>query len=91
MLLENAVKHNVISKEQPLWVEVWSRGDGALVVRNNIQRRNILKGSTKVGLENICKRYQVLSRQQVEISENDRIFEVNIPLLKSRQYELTDH
>ncbi|MCB0662140.1 MAG: histidine kinase, partial [Saprospiraceae bacterium] len=57
ILFENAIKHNIISKKNPLTIEVFTNEDGKLVVRNNLQVKNNVMPGTKVGLENIKKRY----------------------------------
>ena len=79
LLVENAVKHNVASRKKPLKVEVFSQ-DGKLVVRNNLQRKNNIN-STGVGLANIKSRYQYLSDQTIEVTENETFFEVKVPII----------
>jgi len=80
LLLENAIKHNVISKSNPLTINIYSKGK-ELKVENNIQLKSTNIPSTKVGLKNIEKRYALVSDRQVTI-ENDGVqFIVSIPLL----------
>jgi len=81
ILFENVIKHNVISEKKPLTIEVFEK-DGKLVVRNNLQRKNQVMHSTKVGLDNIRRRYQFFSEERVEVSEDGQFFTVAIPLLK---------
>lgn len=80
MLLENAIKHNVISKKYPLLLEVTTSGS-YLMVRNNLQRKTTLEPSTKVGLNNIKSRYQFLTQTPVIIEESATHFSVKLPLL----------
>ena len=81
MLLENAIKHNEISKANPLVVKV-TNDDQYLVVENRIQPREIIKqDSTNVGLGNISSRYKALSDLPVEIVEDNDRFIVKVPLL----------
>ena len=81
LLLENAIKHNVISKSKPLVVEVKIKDD-CLVVENKIQPKSSQLPSTKVGLKNIEKRYALISDKSPSI-ENDGIqFVVSLPLLQ---------
>lgn len=80
MLLENAIKHNIISKDKPLTVKVTAK-DGFIVVSNNLQRRDLDQPSSGFGLKNITDRYSYLSSHKVEISENDSYFTVSIPIL----------
>jgi sensor histidine kinase YesM len=78
ILIENALKHNTISMEKPLTIEI-SETDGKLVVKNNLQRKNNSEG-TKVGLQNIINRYRHLSGKTVQVMETSDFFTVSIPL-----------
>ncbi len=80
-LVSNAVKHNEVSKEKPLVVEIFNKGD-ILVVRNNLQRRNEPENSTQLGLENIRKRYSLLSGQKPMFEIREESFVVELPLLE---------
>jgi sensor histidine kinase YesM len=80
LLLENAVKHNVITSEQPLRIEIFE-DDGYLVVENNINPKASLEKSTKVGLSNIKQRYQLVTDRQVVIEDENNVFRVKLPLL----------
>lgn len=80
LLLENAVKHNVITSEQPLRIEIYEE-DGYLIVENNINPKASLEKSTKVGLSNIKQRYQLVTNRQVVIEDTDNVFRVKLPLL----------
>ncbi|WP_375444196.1 sensor histidine kinase [uncultured Fibrella sp.] len=80
MLIENAIKHNVVSKESPLTIRIQQEGD-QLVVANNIQEKTILEKSTRVGLQNIINRYSLLTDRQVEVVRQGGLFTVKIPLL----------
>ncbi len=82
LLLENAIKHNVISRSKPLTITVEVK-DNYLIVHNKIQPKSTQLPSTKVGLKNIEKRHALLS-DKLPIIENDGTeFIVSIPLLKS--------
>lgn len=81
MLIENAIKHNIISQENPLSVKIYS-SKNSIIVENDLQRRNTIEeGSSGVGLENIKKRYEFLSGKTVEIEELDTIFRVTLPVI----------
>jgi sensor histidine kinase YesM len=80
MLFENAIKHNVISVEKPLTIEVFAEKD-KLVVRNNHQVKNQVMDSTGVGLENIRTRYRMLTDQEVEVIASQQYFTVLVPLI----------
>lgn len=86
MLIENAIKHNVVSKENPLKIKIQQEGNQYVVVENNIQEKTIFRGagreeSTRVGLQNIINRYGLLTDRQVEVIRSGGLFTVKIPLL----------
>jgi sensor histidine kinase YesM len=81
MLLENAIKHNIISEEDPLLIKVYSNNH-YIIVENNIQKKITLgEPSIGVGLENICKRYEFLSDTKVEVIQDQSMFQVKLPVL----------
>ncbi|MEE9363562.1 MAG: histidine kinase [Cellulophaga sp.] len=80
LLLENAIKHNVISKAKPLLINVAVR-DNKLVVDNKIEPKSTQLPSTKVGLANIEKRYTLISNESIEIKNDGNRFMVALPLL----------
>lgn len=91
LLVENAVKHNVIRSSRALTVEITSIDGGLLRVRNNLQKKTIAVGlenseSTQVGLANIRTKYQLLSQNQpglaeLTIEDGPKYFTVILPLL----------
>jgi two-component system LytT family sensor kinase len=81
MLVENAIKHNEISHENPLSLSIYNEGN-YLIVKNTLQRKSLIEKSTNVGLENIRKRYALASEIPVVIEEIKNSFIVKIPLLK---------
>jgi Histidine kinase len=80
MLVENALKHNEISKLNPLSISVFLE-DNCIVVRNNLQLKTNQNESTGIELSNIKARYGFLSTQPVSITEEDGFFTVKIPLI----------
>ena len=80
MLLENAIKHNSISVNKPLKVEIVEE-DGYVVVKNNLQPKKSEIISNKIGLENIKSRYKYLSDKDVLIEISNEEFIVKIPVL----------
>ena len=80
MLVENAIKHNEISHEHPLSINIYADGD-FLVISNTLQRKSILEPSTNTGLENIKKRYSLTNSLPVSVQEKDGLFIVQLPLL----------
>jgi sensor histidine kinase YesM len=84
MLLENAIKHNIITSDEPLSIHIFVR-DGYLIVQNNLQRKSVLEKAGNIGLENIKQRYEILSRRKVEVSDNDGFFTVKLPIINLQQ------
>ncbi|MEW7292086.1 sensor histidine kinase [Aquimarina sp. 2304DJ70-9] len=82
LLLENAIKHNIVSKAKPLLITVTIKAD-ALVVSNKIQTKSTQTLSTKIGLKNIEKRYQLISSKTPIVNNDGEHFTVSLPLLKS--------
>ncbi len=82
ILMENAIKHNIVSSEKPLKVNVFAE-NGRLVVSNNLQKKNQLSESTGIGLDNIRNRCRLLGGGQVEVTESGTNFTVSIPLIEN--------
>lgn len=82
ILLENAIKHNSISKDKPLIIDVFVDASHRLVARNNLQRKSSIESGTHLGLKNIVNRYRFLDNKTVEIMETESEFIVKIPLLE---------
>lgn len=80
LLLENAVKHNVVTSDKPLHLKV-SEENGVLVVSNNLQEKQVVKKSSGVGLANIQQRYGILTDKKVQITKTATAFSVELPIL----------
>ncbi|WP_299180108.1 sensor histidine kinase [uncultured Aquimarina sp.] len=80
LLLENAIKHNVVSRSKPLIINIAIIED-SLVVSNEIQAKSTKIPSTKIGLKNIEKRYQLISNKTPVIIDDGENFTVKLPLL----------
>jgi sensor histidine kinase YesM len=80
LLLENAVKHNMVTSSKPLHIKIYEDGNH-LVVMNNLQPKQIVKKSSGVGLDNIKQRYQLLTERKVYINQREKDFAVAIPML----------
>ncbi|MBO0936051.1 histidine kinase [Fibrella sp. HMF5335] len=83
LLVENAVKHNVILPDSPLHVHILTEGS-QLVIRNNLQRKNTAVHSTKVGLTSIATKYRLLGSCDISICEEAGQFVVKLPLLTAQ-------
>ncbi len=81
MLVENAIKHNIISGDEPLTVTIGVE-DGYLVVRNNLQVRTTVPESGNIGLNNIKSRYEYLTEKKFFIVNDGKEFIVRMPLIE---------
>ena len=80
LLLENCIKHNVVSEAKPLHVKI-SIENGQLVITNNLQKKEVLQDRKGVGLQNIVNRYGILTKRKVLVEENEKEFKVLLPIL----------
>lgn len=79
-LIENAIKHNIIDEESPLLIEVFTE-NGYFVVRNNLQKKNIVETSNQRGLANLASFYKYLSDQEIVVEDDGKYFTIKIPLI----------
>lgn len=82
LLTENAIKHNVVSKNKPLSIKI-SSSEKFIFVLNNLQKKKQTEKSTGVGLQNIKERYRLLSGKEVTVQESQQFFKVILPIIKS--------
>ena len=80
LLLENTVKHNVVSEQKPLHIRIFIEGD-YLEVQNDYQKKEVLQSRQGVGLQNIVDRYGIITNRKVLIEQNEKTFTVKIPIL----------
>ena len=83
MLIENAIKHNSFSRKEPLIVNVYNDASDYLVVQNEVKTKNSKVRSTKIGLDNIKKRYGIQTEKQLVVDTSDDRFTVKLPILTS--------
>nr|WP_293843917.1 histidine kinase [uncultured Arsenicibacter sp.] len=82
LLVENAVKHNVVSISKPLTIKIYTRGDGCLTVENKLQRRPRPDvTSDRKGLLTISQKYRLLGHPPIDIQETESVFMVTVPLI----------
>jgi LytS/YehU family sensor histidine kinase len=81
-LIENAVKHNEISKRNPLSILLMTTRNNSLIVSNPIREKLSLEPGTGIGLNNLSKQYKLLCGAEISISKSDGEFRVEVPLLK---------
>ena len=80
LLLENTIKHNIVSEKKPFHIKIFVK-DNYLVVQNDLQKKEVLQDRRGVGLQNIVSRYGILSNRKVLIQETEHIFAVHLPIL----------
>jgi ligand-binding sensor domain-containing protein len=81
ILVENAVKHNIVSKDKPLWIKIFEE-DGKLIIENNLQLKMIGEVSTGIGLENVMKRYRLITDKEPGIEKSSDIFRIKLPIIR---------
>lgn len=81
LLIENAVKHNIVSEKNPLTITIGCPQSGQLTVSNTLQRKIHTTETTGIGLRNIRHRYELLGDAQLEIRKTNGLFLVTLPLL----------
>lgn len=87
ILIENAIKHNEISKKNPFTIKIETSPDQNLVITNPIQERVSKEFSTGIGLSNLSKQYQYLAGKEITISNRNNEFRVELPLLNPSNNE----
>lgn len=81
LLVENAVKHNIVSKAKPLTIEIELKND-FIEVKNNLQPKSQKMTGTGTGLSNIIERYELLLGREVRITKSQDQFRVSVPIIK---------
>jgi two-component system, LytTR family, sensor kinase len=81
LLVENAVKHNRVQKENPLQIDIYSDATNRLIVRNNLSKRENSIESTGIGLRSINSRYKLLGQEGPTIQQEGQFFCVLLPLI----------
>lgn len=82
-LVENAVKHNVISKQHPLQIDIYTTADQFLVVSNQTHPKIEEDHSSGIGLKNLWGRYRMLTGKDLRIENRKGYFKVSLPLLNT--------
>ena len=82
LLVENSVKHNIVSKNKPLRIEIYSSEEKELLICNNLQLRQRKENSTGIGLRNINNKYVLLKESGFEWGPKDDKFIVKLPLIE---------
>lgn len=83
MLMENVIKHNVISKEFPLTIEIFTKDGNYLVMKNNLKKKPALN-TGNIGIENIRSRFEFFTDKPLLINESKTHFTVEIPIINNK-------
>lgn len=83
VLIENAVKHNSFSVDEPLHIVVKNDGENAIIVENEKRKKEHLTNSTQIGLKNLSKRLMLSAGRALEILDNEHTFQVRLPLART--------
>jgi sensor histidine kinase YesM len=85
LLVENAIKHNIASKESPLIIRIYGNQE-SLFIENNKQIKESTY-STHFGLKNLKKRFELLSERAIQVDNDENTFKVSVPLFKQSELE----
>ena len=80
LLLENTIKHNVVSEQKQLNIKIYIENN-YLIIENNLQKKEVLQTRKGVGLQNIIDRYALISKKKIIVSETENSFIVKLPIL----------
>jgi sensor histidine kinase YesM len=90
LLVENCIKHNVVSLDHPLKIRVYAEKN-RIVVENSVQLKKTPEASVGMGLENISQRYQHLAGEKIDILPTGNLFIIKLPVIyENRHYRGRD-
>src|SRR5690606_29877221 len=78
LLIENAIKHNILTEENPLTLHIDYLPEGLIQVKNNKKLKNIREASSSIGLKNLAERYKMISGNDIKVIDDDTEFIVQI-------------
>ena len=81
ILIENAVKHNIVSRQYPLCITIETTIDRELIVSNNYQPKPMSSAGAGIGLANLSERYMLKWQKNITIEQTDKLFRVTLPLV----------
>ncbi|MDH8701752.1 sensor histidine kinase YesM [Dysgonomonadaceae bacterium PH5-43] len=90
VLVENAVKHNVISSKYPLQITIETTDDAIIRVTNNIRLKPSSPTGGGIGLANLNERYMLIFNKEININQEDDCFIVEIPLIKKLEKQFNE-
>ncbi len=83
LLVENTIKHNIISQRKPLTIRIYTVENQYIVIENTLQHKKNIEESTGWGLSNIIARFEAFTSQKIEITESEDLFKVALPLIRA--------
>ncbi len=81
ILIENAIKHNIVARSRPLHIHIIQSAAGQVTVSNNLQPKLQAEASTGVGLDNVARRIELLTGKRIQVRRDESVFSVELPLL----------
>jgi LytS/YehU family sensor histidine kinase len=81
-LVENAIKHNIVSNKQPLSIDIIGREEGFVTVSNPIHPKKESEKGEGIGLINLAERYRLMTQKEIIIQSSEGIFSVKVPVIK---------
>ncbi len=91
MLLENAIKHNIVSQRKPLHIQVYNEGHQFVCMKNNVQEKSTEVEGTGTGIRNIRERYMLTFGLPVIITHSADAFTAKLPIIPIHEYTSTHH
>lgn len=89
-LIENAVKHNEISRRNPLRLGIVTSDNSSLIVTNTLREKFSREPGTGIGLSNLSRQYKLLCGRDIDIFKDAEIFRVELPLLNPKTDDSPD-
>ena len=87
LLVENAIKHNILTTAQPLKIVIKSNKENSTIsIENNLQPKLQIEDGSGVGLSNLVERYRLLNNEEINISKTNEKFIVTIKVLENESY-----
>ena len=80
LLVENCIKHNIVSQSKPLHIRIYN-SENTIVIENPIQKKMTVEDSLGIGLDNVKSRYKHLLEQEIQITSDEKIFQIKLPFI----------
>lgn len=82
LLIENAVKHNIITEERPLLIQIKANEQGIQIVNTLYEKPEDLKSKSGTGLKNLKERYKYFCDEPIRFEKTAKTYEVHVPLIE---------